>query len=194
MSRKVKNLYIKNARWPVTQKLAGLTSSLASLLWLPVTSRICSPSNLASIGSILTSVQTSFNRLAVMLFYLIKWQSVHDSAWFTSNFKPQTHVVGSQSSAQQYLVLMVSRNSCVSQLQTSFLQFSWILLPSCCVISARTESSLSFWFCWRKFLIWLRVFLHFLVDLHSCDPFLYCRDTFWVFVFTVSYVGETVDS
>ena len=58
-----------------TLKLTALMSSIASFLRLPVTSRICSPSNSASIGSILTSVQTSFNGLVVM-FLTSLWRSV----------------------------------------------------------------------------------------------------------------------
>ena len=178
-----KTLIAKNARWPVTQKLTALKSTLASFLRLLVASRIRSPSNSASISSILTSLHTSFSRLAVMFLTSLcrsvtKPPRLQDKAWFTSNFESQTQVVSVRSSAQLYLNLIASRNSCfvrskpwffrsreVNQLETPFWQFSWALLQSCCDISAKTESNLTFWFSWRtcltdcvsSFLFWIPI-------------------------------------
>ena len=64
LSKRSKTLISKNAHWPVTQKLTALTSSVASFHRLPNYSRICSPSNSASIGSTLTS----------LLFHFAGWQ------------------------------------------------------------------------------------------------------------------------
>ena len=71
----------------------------------------------SSIGSMLTSVQTSLRRLAVLFLTSLcrrvtKPPLLHDNASGTSNLEPHTHDVGSRSSAHPYLILMASRNSC----------------------------------------------------------------------------------
>ena len=113
-----KLLYLSSwkVKYPYVKKFSLTRSSLAFLRIFAVISLMSSPSISASIGSILTSVQTSFKRFAVLLLTSL-WRRVTNCFWRSHLFNRQcvrdielqtTHT-GNLSSAQRYLLIWLRR-------------------------------------------------------------------------------------